>query len=139
MKFLLTARLLPPLRTGVFLVAGTIRYSLLRFLIVDVAYAIVGVGLVFFGGAALVALFHQVGIWLLIAVAVIGAGVGIYFYRRYRRKVKSQESEAGGQKSEAGGEKKSVEAVASQPRSVRSSFMAVPLGVIRFILWGMFR
>jgi membrane protein DedA with SNARE-associated domain len=107
MKFLLTARLLPPLRTGVFLVAGTIHYSLLRFLIVDVAYGIVGVGLVFFGGTALVALVHRVGIWLLIALAVIGTGVGIYFYRRYRRNREL--------KIEVRGQKKSVETVVSKP------------------------
>jgi membrane protein DedA with SNARE-associated domain len=53
MKFLLLARLLPPLRTGVFLIAGTIRYSFVRFLIADGLYGIVGVGLVFFGGTPL--------------------------------------------------------------------------------------
>jgi membrane protein DedA with SNARE-associated domain len=35
MKFLLMARLLPPMRTGVFLIAGMIHYSLVRFLIAD--------------------------------------------------------------------------------------------------------
>src|SRR6476659_8641305 len=44
MKFLLMARLLPPLRTGVFIIAGSIRYSLVRFLIADIFYAIICVG-----------------------------------------------------------------------------------------------
>jgi membrane protein DedA with SNARE-associated domain len=83
MKFLLVARLLPPLRTGVFIIAGTIRFSLWQFLIADAIYGVVGVGLVFFGGTALVALIHQVGYWLLgVLVIVIGGAVGYYFYRK---------------------------------------------------------
>jgi membrane protein DedA with SNARE-associated domain len=83
MKFLLVARLLPPLRTGVFIVAGTIRFSLLEFLIADAIYGVVGVGLVFFGGTAIVALIHQVGYWLLAVLGAIVAGaVFYYFYRR---------------------------------------------------------
>ena len=83
MKFLLMARLLPPLRTGVFIIAGTIHFSLLRFLIADAVYGIVGVGLVFFGGTAIVALVHQVGWWLLAALgAIVVAAVAYYFYRK---------------------------------------------------------
>src|SRR5436309_14337766 len=135
MKFLVTARLLPPLRTGVFLVAGTIHYSLVRFLIVDFAYAVVGVGLVFFGGAGLVALVHRARIWLLIVPAIVGAGVCIYFYRRYRRN-RGSKSEGRSQKPEVGGPKKSVETGASQSSSVRTlPLMGVPMRVLRFIFW----
>ncbi|MCI0702592.1 MAG: VTT domain-containing protein, partial [Planctomycetia bacterium] len=47
-KLLLLARFLPPLRTGVFLIAGASRYSFVKFLLADVLYAVVGVGLFFF-------------------------------------------------------------------------------------------
>jgi membrane protein DedA with SNARE-associated domain len=91
MKFLLMARLLPPLRTGVFIIAGTIRFSLVRFVIADVLYGVVGVGLVFFGGAALVALIHHVGNWVLFAIVVIvAAGVLFYFYRQRRKQAPKQ-------------------------------------------------
>ena len=92
MKFLLVARLLPPLRTGVFIIAGTIHFSLGKFLLADAVYGVVGVGLVFFGGTAIVALIHQVGYWLLAVLgAVIAAGVVYYFYRkRHREKARSK-------------------------------------------------
>src|SRR5262249_51351412 len=60
-KILLTARLLPPLRTGVFLIAGAVRYPLSRFLLADLCYAVVGVGIFFFGSQALIALLEEVG------------------------------------------------------------------------------
>ncbi len=81
------ARLLPPLRTGVFIIAGTIRYSFGKFIIADTIYGIVGVGLVFFGGTALVALLHQVGSWLFIVVIVVVAAIGLFYYYRYLRKL----------------------------------------------------
>lgn len=93
MKFLLMARLLPPLRTGVFLIAGTIRYSLVRFLIADGVYAIVGVGLVFFGGTALLGVLHRAGNWLLMGLAAVGVVVGLYFYYRYLRRLEVRASE----------------------------------------------
>ena len=63
------------------------------------------------------ALVHRVGIWLLIALAVIGGGVGIYFYRRYRRN-RELKIEVKSQKSEVTGQKRSVESVG--PNSVPS-------------------
>jgi membrane protein DedA with SNARE-associated domain len=44
MKLLILARFLPPLRTGVFLIAGATRYSFIKFLVADLIYAVVGVG-----------------------------------------------------------------------------------------------
>jgi membrane protein DedA with SNARE-associated domain len=84
MKFLLMARLLPPLRTGVFIIAGTIHFSLLRFLIADAIYGVVGVGLVFFGGTAIVALIHQVGYWFLLVLGAIVVGAVLYYFHRKR-------------------------------------------------------
>jgi membrane protein DedA with SNARE-associated domain len=59
-KILLMARLLPPLRTGVFIMAGAIRFSFVRFLLADLAYAVVGVGVLFFAGQWVIALIHWV-------------------------------------------------------------------------------
>jgi membrane protein DedA with SNARE-associated domain len=92
MKFLLAARLLPPLRTGVFLIAGTIRYSFVRFLLADAIYGVVGVGLVFFGGTALLALIHRLGNWLLFALAVAGVLFVLYHFYRYLRKLEVKAS-----------------------------------------------
>ena len=86
MKFLLLARLLPPVRTGVFIIAGTIRFSLVKFLIADGLYGVVGVGLMFFGGTALVALIHRVGYWLLGVVGVLVVAAVIYYFYRKRAK-----------------------------------------------------
>jgi len=93
MQFLLMARLLPPLRTGVFLIAGTIRYSLTRFLIADCVYGVVGVGVVFFGGTALMALFHKIGGWLMFSLAVVAVGLATIYYYRYLRKLELKATE----------------------------------------------
>jgi membrane protein DedA with SNARE-associated domain len=81
------ARLLPPLRTGVFLIAGSIRYSFVRFLIADAIYGVVGVGLIFFGGTGLLALMHQLGDWALFAVGGAAVLVGQFFFYRYLRRL----------------------------------------------------
>jgi membrane protein DedA with SNARE-associated domain len=81
-KILLTARLLPPLRSGVFLIAGAIRYPFARFVLADLAYAIVGVGFFFFGSQALISLLLQVGHWA-VYLAAVGI-VGFLLYRYYR-------------------------------------------------------
>jgi membrane protein DedA with SNARE-associated domain len=91
--FLLMARLLPPLRTGVFIIAGTIHYSLLRFLVADVCYGIVGVGLVFFGGTGLMSLIHQVGNWMIFALALVVIGVFLLYYYRSLRKLEVKTSQ----------------------------------------------
>jgi membrane protein DedA with SNARE-associated domain len=95
-KILLTARFLPPLRTGVFIVAGALRYSFLRFLLADSIYALFGVGLFFAVGAGIVAMLdvirQWVGHW---TPYVVGAAVGIYVLYRYYRHLKVRELREG--------------------------------------------
>jgi membrane protein DedA with SNARE-associated domain len=88
-KILLSARLLPGLRTGVFLTAGAMRYPFLRFLIADGVYAIPGTGFIFFGAYFLAEAFilvvnqlHKVQYWLL-GFALLAAG-GYALYRYFR-------------------------------------------------------
>ncbi len=87
MKFLLAARLLPPLRSGVFIVAGAIRFSVVRFILADLIYGVVGVGIVFFGGEALMSVIHYLENWSLFAAVIAAVGVGLFVYYRYLRKL----------------------------------------------------
>jgi membrane protein DedA with SNARE-associated domain len=88
-KILLTARLLPPLRTGVFVVAGALSFPFVHFVIADAIYAVFGVGLLFFCGAGLLSLLHQyVHHWLTYLVA---AGVIAYLVYRYYRRLRVRE------------------------------------------------
>jgi membrane protein DedA with SNARE-associated domain len=87
LKFLLMARLLPPLRTGVFLMAGSIRYPVARFLLADAVYGLVGVGLLFFGGTAFLEVAHHLGGWLVLIVALAVVGYILYRYYRYLKKL----------------------------------------------------
>lgn len=85
MGLLILARFLPPLRTGVFLISGASRYPFTKFLVADVIYCVAGVGMVFFGGAGLVATVHRIGhpaIWLAVVPFVV---YGLYRYFRYLR------------------------------------------------------
>jgi len=91
-KFLIMARLLPPLRTGIFLIAGSIRYSFLRFVLADAVYGLVGVGLVFFGGTAILQAAHHLGGWLLLIVALVAAGYLLVRYYVYLRKLELKAS-----------------------------------------------
>jgi membrane protein DedA with SNARE-associated domain len=93
-KILLTARLLPPLRTGVFLIAGAIRYPFSRFLLADLGYAVVGVGVFFFGGQALIALVMQVGH---VAAYLVAAAIGGFLLYRYYRHLRRCELQGGAQ------------------------------------------
>jgi membrane protein DedA with SNARE-associated domain len=91
-KILLSARLLPGLRTGVFMTAGAMRYPFVRFLVADGIYAIPGTAVVFFGSFFLTETFklaleevHKIQYWLL-ALLVLGAvGFGLYRYFRVAR------------------------------------------------------
>jgi membrane protein DedA with SNARE-associated domain len=85
MKILLLARLLPPLRTGVFLIAGASKYAFFKFVLADLIYAVFGVGLFFFGGAYLVELIKMSGHLAVYIVAVPVVGYGLYRYYRYLR------------------------------------------------------
>ncbi len=85
MKLLLLARFLPPLRTGVFLIAGASRYSLARFLLADAIYGVVGVGLFFFGGTGVIDLLKRSDHLVVYLLAVPVVGYGLYRYYRYLR------------------------------------------------------
>jgi membrane protein DedA with SNARE-associated domain len=83
MKLLLLARFLPPLRTGVFLISGASRYPFAKFLLADLVYCVVGVGVLFFGGTWLLDLLKRVGYTAVWFVAVPLIGYGLYRYYRY--------------------------------------------------------
>ncbi len=82
-KLLLMARLLPPLRTGVFITAGAIRYPFVRFVACDAAYAVVGVGIVYFGGTGVIEALKYAGHWAVYALAGVLGLYGLYRYYRY--------------------------------------------------------
>jgi len=90
-QILLTARFLPPLRTGVFIVAGALRFSFLRFLLADGIYAVFGVGAFFFVGTWIVMLLDWIrrqthGPAAYITGAVIGAYVLYRYYKHLRKR-----------------------------------------------------
>ena len=105
-KILLLARLLPPLRTGVFVTAGAIRYSFLPFLLADMAYAVVGVGVFFLGSKWIIGLISLGGHWLV----YIGLGGIVYLLYRYfrylreRAEAESPRTRLGAGDARAGGE-----------------------------------
>jgi len=82
-KLLLLARFLPPLRTGIFLIAGAARFSFVKFLLADLVYAVFGVGLFFWGGTWLIDLLKRSGHVAVYVVAVPAVGYGLYRYYRY--------------------------------------------------------
>src|SRR3954462_5878815 len=82
-KLLLVARFLPPLRTGIFLIAGASRFSLAKFLLADGLYAVFGVGLFFLGGTWLIDLIRHSGHLAVYILAVPALGYGLYRYYRY--------------------------------------------------------
>jgi len=87
-KLLVTARFLPPLRTGVFLLAGALRFSFLHFLIADGVYAVFGVALFYFTGAGLVEMIRRTGHWVWYSLAAIA---GLYLLYRYYRYLRTRE------------------------------------------------
>jgi len=86
MKLLILARFFPPLRTGVFLIAGAAKYSYLKFLIADLVYAVVGVGLFFFCGTWIVELLKRFESTAIFIVAVVVCGYGLYMYYQLLRR-----------------------------------------------------
>src|SRR5262249_41634625 len=84
-KLLIAARFLPPLRTGLFMIAGSIRFSFARSLAAAVIFAVLGVGVLFFFGAGLVELIHRVGSRLLWAAVPFVLVYGLYRYYRFLR------------------------------------------------------
>jgi membrane protein DedA with SNARE-associated domain len=90
-KILIAARFLPPLRTGVFLIAGSIHFSFVRFLVADLVFAVLGVGVIFFSGRWLIGLIGQATHWLVYAAA---AAVVVYLLYRYYRFLRGRELRA---------------------------------------------
>jgi membrane protein DedA with SNARE-associated domain len=91
-KILLMARLLPPLRTGVFITAGAIRFPFARFVAADATYCVFGVGLFFFGSTWLIEALRRAGHW----AAYLGAGLlGLYALYRYYRYLREREKRLG--------------------------------------------
>jgi membrane protein DedA with SNARE-associated domain len=86
MKILLTARLFPPLRTGVFLLAGAIRFPFAGFLIADAVYGLIGVGLFFFGSRWLIGLVLRAGHGAVPLGAALGAFLLYYYYAHLRKR-----------------------------------------------------
>jgi membrane protein DedA with SNARE-associated domain len=86
MKLLVLARFMPPLRTGIFLIAGATRYSFLKFLIADLIYAVIGVGLFFFFGTWIVELLKRFESTALFVLAILVTGYGLYLYYRLLRR-----------------------------------------------------
>jgi membrane protein DedA with SNARE-associated domain len=92
LKILLSARLLPGLRSGVYMTAGAMRYPFIRFLLADAIYAIPGVGIIFFLSYflaesvwLLIDQVHKVQYWLLALVLLAGGGFALYRYFRVAR------------------------------------------------------
>jgi membrane protein DedA with SNARE-associated domain len=85
MKLLILARFLPPLRTGVFLIAGASRYSFLKFLIADLIYCVFGVGLFFFFGAWIVGWIKKYESVALFIAAALVVGYGLWRYYKFLR------------------------------------------------------
>ncbi|HEX5272423.1 MAG TPA: DedA family protein [Gemmataceae bacterium] len=119
-KLLLMARLLPPLRTGVFVTAGAIRYPFLRFVAADAGYAVVGVGIFFFGGAGVINALKHAGHWAAYVLAGVIAAYGLYRYYRYlkAREVRQGERPPASVLELPAGDatKKAVEDTAGKPR-----------------------
>jgi membrane protein DedA with SNARE-associated domain len=91
MKLLILARFLPPLRTGVFLIAGATRFSFLKFLLADLIYAIFGVGLFFFFGTWIIdwlKRFESTAVFIG-AILVMGYGLWMYYKILSRRELAS--------------------------------------------------
>lgn len=90
-KLLVLARFLPPLRTGVFLIAGASKYSLFKFILADVIYGIVGVGLFFLFGTFMVGLLEKLHHHLknpvvyIVGVPLILLGLFLYFRYQHSR------------------------------------------------------
>lgn len=86
LTLLVLARFLPPLRTGVFLIAGATRYSFVKFIIADLIYAVVGVGVLFFCGAWILALVHRFESTAVFVAALLVMCYGLWMYYKLLRR-----------------------------------------------------
>jgi membrane protein DedA with SNARE-associated domain len=85
MLLLVLARFLPPLRTGVFLIAGATRYSFFKFVLADLIYAVVGVGVLFFFGTWIMMWVNRFESTVLFVIAVLVMCYGLYMYYKLLR------------------------------------------------------
>ncbi len=100
-KFLLSGRLLPGIRTAIFIVAGAIHYPIASFIIAD-AISIPVISLFFFGSyfasdfiSALIKQMHGAQFWLMvIGLSALGVFLIIRFYQFIRRRAKANNFEA---------------------------------------------
>lgn len=90
-QILMTARFLPPLRTGIFIVAGALHYPFLSFLIPDAIFGVIGVGVVFFGSTLVINLIHQAGSWLVYTLAAVAIVVGLFKFFQYLKRREEKE------------------------------------------------
>lgn len=97
MKLLMTARLLLPLRTAVFVTAGAVRYPFIRFLVADSVSVVTVSGAFFFGSQQLIELVRLADHWVLYAALPLAGAYGLYRYWRYRQKkgLRTEPQEAG--------------------------------------------
>lgn len=86
-KLLVLARFLPPIRTGVFMIAGASKFPFVKFVLADLVYCVFGVGLFFFAGTWIIAQVHEIqrrfgnkAIWFAAVPVVLFA---LYKYFRY--------------------------------------------------------
>lgn len=86
MKLLVLARFLPPLRTGVFLIAGATRYSFIKFVVADLTYAVFGVGLFFFCGTWIVNFLKRFESTAVFLAAILVMGYGLWMYYKLLRR-----------------------------------------------------
>lgn len=104
MKLLILARFLPPMRTGVFLIAGATRFSFVKFVIADVTYAVFGVGLLFFFGAYVLTLIHRFESTAVFVAALLAMGYGLYMYYKLLRRRETSGAPVSVLQGPAGGE-----------------------------------
>ncbi|MCE5303473.1 MAG: DedA family protein [Planctomycetaceae bacterium] len=90
LKVFFVARFLVLLRSPIYLTAGILRVSFKRFLLIDLvcATSVVGTffGLTFWFGRDIMQWIRHVEVLLSIVAAIVLGGVGVYLWRRYRRK-----------------------------------------------------
>lgn len=97
LKVFFVARFLVGLRSPVYLTAGIMRVSFRRFFLIDLicATAVVGTffGITYFFGKEITYWVRQVEVWLTVAVVVGLVCLGVYLWRRHRRKTLHSDGE----------------------------------------------
>lgn len=101
-KFLLSGRLLPGVRTGIFVTAGAIHYPLWRFILAD-AIAIPVISFFYFGSwwasdlvDRMATEWHHAQNWVFLLLILGGGGYAFYRYMRYlKQKADGQAEELG--------------------------------------------